>query len=135
MFGIVDYDPDGLNILLHYRRGPRVTGHDECLTLPDIKWLGIRSEHLGRDCRLNEQTPVHGSAKSVLFLSARDRTLASRMLERSDDSNNVDVRCELQRMLMLGYKAEIQAADDNGNLSRWAETHLMQHILNFGGQA
>lgn len=65
-------------------------------------------------------------------LTLRDRASASSALKRSidpalDDDSDADVlelRRELQVMLMLGVKTEIQWLDDAGSLTEWLDQRL-----------
>lgn len=44
--GLVDYDPHGISILRTYKYGSKRLGHEENVTIPGMKWLGIRSGDL-----------------------------------------------------------------------------------------
>jgi len=62
-------------------------------------------------------------------LSARDRTLARSVLKKLDDTRVEDVEDaeqfrEVQIMLMLGLKAEIQAIDNRRFLTDWLDERL-----------
>ncbi|KAK4544162.1 hypothetical protein LTR36_004372 [Oleoguttula mirabilis] len=116
VYGLVDFDPDGLAILSTYKYGSITLAHESAeLRVPQLKWLGLRSEHmlLGGD-------NTH-SSQGLLTLTARDRGKARNMLERSalhgdadsdgaDDADQAYAR-ELQVMLMLNMKAELQLLD------------------------
>jgi len=128
-FGIVDYDPDGLNIMHHYRKGPRVAARGESLAMPGMTWLGIHCRDMA-----NRQQPAAeveiSQSEPALCLTSRDRTLARGLIGglSASTAHEADLRVELQCMLMLGYKAEIQSVDDNGDLSRWAEERLGEQL-------
>jgi meiotic recombination protein SPO11 len=97
--GLVDFDPDGLAILSVYKDGSHALAHENAeLRVPQIKWLGLRSEHM----LFNTY-----ASQGLLALTARDRRKAQKMLERSED----DLKRELQVMLMLNMKAELQILD------------------------
>ncbi|KAF2422183.1 DNA topoisomerase IV, alpha subunit [Tothia fuscella] len=112
---LVDYDPDGLSILSTYKYGSTSTSHEN-LTLPSIRWLGVNSSYIGK------QDSLHQS-QGLLRLSGRDRRLAARMLEKQlfgEDGPEQEWRVEVQRMLMLNVKAEIQVLEAGpGGLVGW----------------
>ncbi|KAK5119873.1 hypothetical protein LTR85_007199 [Meristemomyces frigidus] len=110
VYGLADFDPDGLAILSTYKHGSIALAHESAeLRVPQLKWLGLRSEHmlLGGDS-------THAS-QGLLTLTARDRGKARKMLDRSvhpnDDDAETEYGRELQVMLMLNMKAELQLLD------------------------
>ena len=115
LYGLVDFDPDGLAILNIYKHGSQALQHENAdLRVPHLQWLGLRSEHMffgGGD-------DVH-SSQGLLSLTPRDRRKAAKMLERcvasdvddDDDDESADFRHALQAMLMFGMKAELQLLD------------------------
>ncbi|RAR04118.1 meiosis-specific topoisomerase spo11 [Stemphylium lycopersici] len=124
MFVLVDADPDGIAILSTYKYGSYRLAHEDvtptdtpALRLPNIRWLGVKSHHMSR-------TPVgeDGIASDVMpqlqglmRLTARDRIKAARMLEWNlctEDGVEQGWRQELQKMLMLNVKAEMQILDE-----------------------
>jgi meiotic recombination protein SPO11 len=114
-YGMADFDPDGLSILLIYKHGSMALAHESAThQVPDLQWLGLCSAHLG--AAIND---VHAS-QEILPLTKRDRMKAMRMLERQpaqetfrdgDETEETSSRTELQRMLMLNVKAELQVLD------------------------
>ncbi|CAG9979537.1 unnamed protein product [Clonostachys byssicola] len=152
---LVDYDPDGVNILRCYRWG--------LSRLPSPKylkahWIGIKTRHiLGSHNsqpvqssleRITHQEQAHSSRggdsvgdsisstscrEPSAQLSVRDRQLVRGTLRRiqsivtTDDSSQevAEMRYELQKMLMLGVKAEIQWLDDGGSLTGWLEREII----------
>lgn len=119
----MDWDPDGIGILSTYKHGSAVLQRHDNPLLPDINRLGLCSSHLTVD-NAGQQM------RSLLALTDRDRRKASKMLEWDHiggaDGESV-WRRELQLMLMLGYKAEIQALDENaGGVSEWIRHRLME---------
>lgn len=65
----------------------------------------------------------------ISYLTGKDRTAAVRILGRitndeSQDDDAPEARRELQTMLMLGCKAEIEWLDDSGNLNEWLEEQI-----------
>lgn len=107
VYGLVDYDPDGLAILSTYKDGSIALAHEsEALRVPSIRWLGVRAEHIGR-----EGGGLH-SDQGLLGLTPRDRRKAIKMLERArEGEEKCEMRQALQGMLMLNLKAELQLLD------------------------
>jgi meiotic recombination protein SPO11 len=105
VYGLFDYDPDGIGIFHTYKYGSARAAHEPCnAACPDMKWLGLKS------CNAfvtNEQ-----SERSLMQLSFRDRRRANRMLSwpafTAEDTCAATVRRELQVMLFMSRKAEIQ---------------------------
>lgn len=123
VYGLADFDPDGLAILSTYKHGSIALAHENAyLRTPQLQWLGLRSEHivLGVD-------NVHAS-QGLLTLTTRDRARARKMLERAclkqDDGDDSHLQTELQIMLMLNRKAELQLLD--------AVTDGMKNLLAVG---
>jgi hypothetical protein len=119
----------------HYRLGPRVTAAGESLLIPDMAWLGLRSGDIAAHDLAGESAK---HAQSRLPLSARDRAVAAGMLQTMGGvtrgfgaqafGRESDLMAELQRMLVLGYKVEIQAVDDVGDVSRWLGERLRERM-------
>lgn len=113
---LVDFDPDGLDIMSTYKYS--------FLSLSDqnpIRWLGLNSTNLVQDDTVHQ-------TQGLLRLSARDRHKASRMLEREpyvEHGKEPEWRREIQIMLMLNIKAEIQLLEaKEGGLPRWVSSRL-----------
>lgn len=108
VYGLMDYDPDGMAILSTYKRGSSKFSHEnESLTVPGMQWLGLRSKHI-----IDDDT-THQS-QGLMPLTRRDRHKARKMLEQDwadGDGDDVGWRHELQVMLMLNLKAELQVLD------------------------
>ena len=108
----------------NYKHGSNTLSHEnENLIVPSIRWLGIRSSDI-----LNE--PNCEEAKGLLKLSGRDRKKAVKMLEKSavmrEDGGEAEWRRELQVMLMLNVKAEIEVLGDReGGVKGWVEEKLL----------
>lgn len=114
VYGLVDYDPDGLAILSTYKYGSIALAHENAeLRVPQLQWLGLRSEHM-----LLGGESTHGT-QGLLALTARDRNRARKMLERdvldNEGQEEADFRRELQVMLLLNMKAELQLLDATPN--------------------
>ncbi|KXS98678.1 hypothetical protein AC578_1264 [Pseudocercospora eumusae] len=108
VYGLADFDPDGIAILSIYKHGSKALAHEkEEHAVPEMKWLGLRSTYLSLATR-----DIHTS-QGLLTLSTRDRNKAVKMLEGIDSSaqGDSDTKRELQVMLMLNMKSELQLLD------------------------
>lgn len=132
MFGLVDYDPDGIAILSTYKHGSYRLAHENVtaggtpgLDLPQIRWLGVRSHQFTRtmaaECDTKPGTML--DAQGLMRLTPRDRKMACQMLEWdvcAENGPEPEWRHELQTMLMLNIKAEMQILDElPGGLTSW----------------
>lgn len=138
MFVLVDLDPDGIAILSTYKYGSYRLAHEDitlmktpALSLPNIHWLGVKSQDLiqstegGDTMELNAMPQLQG----LMRLTTRDRKKATRMLEWDlcvENGPEQSWRQELQKMLMLNIKAEMQAMDElmPGGLVSWLSNKL-----------
>ncbi|KAI7103865.1 DNA topoisomerase IV, alpha subunit [Hortaea werneckii] len=109
IFGLADYDPDGIAILDVYKHGSAAMRHENPeLKVGRLRRLGLNSRHI-IICR----DDAHAD-QGLLMLTARDRSKASKMLERCSEDDRDDegnTRRELQIMLNLNIKAELQLLD------------------------
>lgn len=124
VFGLFDADPDGVNIMQIYRHGSHSLPHEHELNVPEMQWLGMRADDVLADVQDDE---------SVLRLIARDRRKAVSMLERlrtwSEERFDEQCRLELQKMLMLNMKAEIQIFEDRpGGLDGWLDDKIRKEL-------
>ncbi|KAF5675623.1 meiotic recombination-associated protein [Fusarium heterosporum] len=147
ILGLFDYDPDGIKILRCYRYGSDRLGHETDLSTHALQWLGIKSTHLFRDytgssffgsCHLSRFSQVSITSTScrdpVSYLSARERKAASSALKKIEhpSTNEIEVcevRHELQLMLMLGFKAEIEWLDESGDLCSWLDGEIGEALI------
>jgi meiotic recombination protein SPO11 len=116
---LVDFDPDGLAIMSVFKHGSAALAHDSHhLITPAIRWLGLNSEAIRE---FHQDTD-----KAWLRMTARDRRLAMRMLERPvfQDSWEPVCRRELQVMLILNIKAEIQILGQCADVERYLSPKL-----------
>lgn len=125
ILGLFDADPDGINIMQIYRQGSHSLPHEHTLNLSEMKWLGVRAEDILAGLRDDE---------AVLRLTARDRRKAVAMLEKlsQEDGSRIDEQCnvELQRMLQLNIKAEIQILEDRPDgLQGWLDSKMRKYFL------
>ncbi|KAF2685142.1 DNA topoisomerase IV, alpha subunit [Lentithecium fluviatile CBS 122367] len=137
MFALVDHDPDGIAIMSTYKYGSYRLAHEDIahkdtpgLKLPELQWLGVQSHHISRT-PVNEgvtETAVVTDLQGLMRLSGRDRRKAQQMLEWdicAEDGPEAAWRTELQRMLMLNTKAEMQILDElPGGLVSWLSNEL-----------
>lgn len=125
IFALVDFDPDGIGIMSTYKHGSKALAHETNLAVPFIKWLGIRSSDFLEDDILGQ---------GLLTLSKRDRNIAKKMLARQDaEERDHEWRKELQTMLMLNMKAEIQILGNEEKLGEWLDGKLSGSILDSDG--
>ena len=139
MFVLTDFDPDGLSIFKCYRYGTTNFFHESSNSQINFSWLGIQSDHLGSlhktkmDGIRNDRQNHEWSDNCLVNLTPRDRFSAIRMLQKDlqtehEDSTYGFVRRELQIMLVLGAKAEIQALDRSGDIMPWLDI-VLQKVL------
>ncbi|KAI6837816.1 DNA topoisomerase IV, alpha subunit [Hortaea werneckii] len=109
VFGLADYDPDGIAILDVYKHGSAAMRHENPgLKVEKLGRLGLNSGHI-----ITSWDKAHAD-QGLLTLTARDRTKACKMLERRSQDGGAKkdtTRRELQIMLMLNIKAELQLLD------------------------
>jgi meiotic recombination protein SPO11 len=109
IFGLADFDPDGLAILSTYKHGSKALAHESSgHSVPQLRWLGLKSSLLPHE----DQRSV--GTQGVLKLTKRDRSKARGMLEQhvpSDIVLDLSWQSELRHMLMLNVKAELQMLD------------------------
>jgi meiotic recombination protein SPO11 len=123
IFTFVDFDPDGIGIMSTYKYGSKNLAHESAdLSVPSIQWLGVRSA---------DMVKAGETAEGVMRLTERDRRLAAKMLERDlyrDGGEETEWRRELQVMLILNRKAEIQILGNGSALEKWLDRKLQEHI-------
>lgn len=111
VYGLADFDPDGLAILSTYKHGSVALAHESHeMRVPQLQWLGLRSEHVIPAT----QEGSHGG-QGLLAMSARDRRKARKMLERCMEEEGDEMRAELQTMLLMNTKAELQLLESMPN--------------------
>jgi meiotic recombination protein SPO11 len=107
-----------------YRQGSHSLPNERELNVPEMQWLGVRVDDILPDVQDDE---------SVLKLTARDRRKAVAMLDWSSSGtiDEVDQECkiELQKMLMLNIKAEMQILEDRPwALERWLDRTMEREL-------
>ncbi|KAI9149479.1 Meiotic recombination protein rec12 [Paramyrothecium foliicola] len=159
MYGLVDFDPDGVNIFRCYRYGSEAygVGSDDL----HIHRLGIKASHVTQmkptdlyvPSQLNEEerssqsstrsTTSRAPASSTTSrdpysqLTCRDRKLAAATLERLSTRPALDhevdaLKDELQTILMLGMKVEIEWVDEAGSITDWLDFELETNLSRDG---
>jgi meiotic recombination protein SPO11 len=117
----VDFDPDGIGIMSTYKHGSISLAHETNLAVPSIRWLGVRSCDF-----LDTEKGIQG----LLSLTARDRKIAVKMLGRTvgEEDSDEEWKRELQVMLMLNVKAEIQILGNRDVLGEWLDKKVLEAI-------
>lgn len=145
MYALVDLDPDGIAILSTYKYGSYRLAHEDVtlsdtpgLSLPNIRWLGVKGHHISRTPvgEGDTGTGTMPELQGLMKLTVRDRTKAMRMLEWdlcAEDGPERGWRRELQTMLMLNTKAEMQILDElPGGLVSWLSHELTENCEQSG---
>ncbi|KAF2198536.1 DNA topoisomerase IV, alpha subunit [Delitschia confertaspora ATCC 74209] len=139
--GLVDYDPDGIAIMSTYKHGSYALAHENVtiggtstgerpLNLPQLRWLGVKSDqiHQNRDMDCGTCKDTNIGTQASMKLTARDRKKARQMLSWqifAEQGPESEWRHELQLMLMLNVKAEIQILEERpGGTSGWLKEQL-----------
>lgn len=109
VYGLADFDPDGIAILSTYKYGSKRLAHEGAeVCTPRLQWLGLRGDHLAQ-----HSDEIHAT-QGLLPLTVRDRAKAAKMLQQPcwiAGDEQIEIERELQRMLMLNVKAELQFLD------------------------
>lgn len=110
----------------------KLSHEDQNHNVPSICWLGPKSEDLlfnnddGDNCE--SEMVSDGEGAGLLRLSLRDRRRAVGMMRKNNLKNGKDKewRRELQVMLMLGLKAEMELLGNRKKgLEGWVERKLI----------
>ena len=122
-YALVDGDPDGMAIMSVYKYGSMAHTHENWkLNIPSLRWLGLRTsevvDSLGSD-----------GDEALMSLTRRDRRKIVSMLSNNPvwavDGPEPEWRVELQRMLMLNVKAEIEILyDREDGLEGWIDREM-----------
>ncbi|PLB33391.1 putative meiosis-specific topoisomerase Spo11 [Aspergillus candidus] len=120
---LVDGDPDGLAILATYKYGSMAAAHENRqLNVRGLRCLGLHVSDV-----VSGADPCGDDA--LMRLTVRDRRKIVTMLCRNPvfavDGPELGWRAELQRMLMLNVKAEIEILyDREGGLEGWIDRRM-----------
>lgn len=108
-----------------YKYGSLAHIHENAgLTLPTLQWLGLKIADAANEVQ-------NSSGNLSLSLTARDRRKILSMLRRSPiwSSGGAEPEwcVELQRMLILNVKVEIEKLyDDGGSLEAWIDRKMFR---------
>lgn len=122
IYGLFDYDPDGLAIFSTYKNGSKALAFDKSnLVVPTMRWIGPLGHHfLGMDDERNSQ--------GLLRMSVRDRKKAVQMLQWStscEEALRSWWRQVLHLLLFMNMKFEIELLDwTPGGLLTWLSGSL-----------
>lgn len=115
IFALVDADPYGIDILCTYQYGSTTLSHEPGTTCPQLEYLGVKILEFGHD--------------GVSRISNRDRKKAKKLLEREWVWQHGEVRTELQRMLFLGVKAEMNVVGgESSNVDNYVAEKLAARL-------
>lgn len=124
IYAVVDHDPHGLNILSVYKFGSVALAHENHrLVVSQVEFLGIKNE----DLEMSRDECIQNNEHGILSLTSTDRRKAVRLLGKVYIWPQEEWRSELQRMLFMNVKAEIQAMDlgDRGGLGSYLNRKLL----------
>ncbi|XP_076804453.1 meiotic recombination protein SPO11-like isoform X2 [Clavelina lepadiformis] len=115
VFGLMDADPHGIEIMFVYRFGSVSQSFDATsLSLPFLKWIGIFASDIRR-----LQLPDD----AVKALTSNDEMKCRDMLSRPYIPFHHDIQQEIHEMLLTKKKAEIQS------LTRISQKYLSQVFI------
>ncbi|KAA8647573.1 putative meiosis-specific topoisomerase Spo11 [Aspergillus tanneri] len=123
IYALVDSDPDGMAIMSTYKYGSMAHTSDNArLNIPGLRWLGLRTSDVVTDA-----SPLGDDA--LLRLTGRDRKKVIAMLSNNPvwaaDGPEPGWRAELQQMLMLNLKAELEILyDRDGGIEGWIDQKM-----------
>ncbi|KAG8669517.1 hypothetical protein FPOAC1_008912 [Fusarium poae] len=142
ILGLFDYDPDGVKIRQCYQYGSDRLSHESDLGTETLQWLGIKSTHLFRDytgdsvaATLSRSSITSTSCRNpVSYMSTRERNAAISTLKKIANHSHNEAEVsesahELQLMLVLGVKAEIEWLDESGDLFSWLDGEIGEALI------
>jgi meiotic recombination protein SPO11 len=101
IFGLVDGDAHGLEILCTFRHGSLALSYESPnLVVPAIRWLGILPSDIG-DYKLSKEVQIP--------LTANDRKKINDLKQRKYMIENISWTKQLNLLLEIGTKVEIQS--------------------------
>lgn len=107
-----------------YRFGSIALAHEGASTVPEMIWMGLR---------LSDVSVGGTDDEALMPLTAVERERIRAMLARqtaNPDGQDGECFAELQKMLMLNVKAEIQLLEERpGGLLHWIEMSIMRETL------
>ncbi|KAK2162111.1 hypothetical protein NP493_1542g00026 [Ridgeia piscesae] len=97
---LVDADPHGFEIMAVYKFGSRSLSFEAAnLTVPAVRWLGVLPSDIDR---------LHIPRSALIPLTTADKDKAQELLKRPYMSSQATWKHEIDILLKLGMKAEIQ---------------------------
>ncbi|KAF5867196.1 endodeoxyribonuclease [Aspergillus alliaceus] len=127
-YALVDSDPDGMAIMSTYKYGSMAhTSQNGRLNITRLRWLGLRTSEVVTGASNNDD-------EALIRLTARDRKKIITMLSNNpvwmEEGPELEWRAELQQMLMLNLKAEIEILyDRDGGLEGWVDRKMESFSL------
>ncbi|KAK4868165.1 hypothetical protein LT330_007363 [Penicillium expansum] len=124
-YALTDGDPHGMAIMSTYKYGSAAHLHQNArLSIPRLQWLGLRVTDI-------IAVPEVLGDTALLSLTTRDRRKIMDMLRNSpvwaSDGPEPEWRAELQRMLVLNLKAEIEILYGcQGGLEGWVNRRMFR---------
>ncbi|KGO43306.1 Winged helix-turn-helix transcription repressor DNA-binding [Penicillium expansum] len=124
-YALTDGDPHGMAIMSTYKYGSAAHLHQNArLSIPRLQWLGLRVTDI-------IAVPEVLGDTALLSLTTRDRRKIMAMLRNSpvwaSDGPEPEWRAELQRMLVLNLKAEIEILYGcQGGLEGWINRRMFR---------
>ncbi|KAJ5927025.1 Winged helix-turn-helix transcription repressor DNA-binding [Penicillium verrucosum] len=124
-YALTDGDPHGMAIMSTYKYGSAAHLHQNArLSMPRLQWLGLRVTDI-------IAVPEVLGDTALLSLTMRDRKKIVAMLRNSpvwaSDGPEPEWRAELQRMLVLNLKAEIEILYGcQGGLEGWINRRMFR---------
>ncbi|KAJ5958766.1 Winged helix-turn-helix transcription repressor DNA-binding [Penicillium vulpinum] len=124
-YALTDGDPHGMAIMSTYKYGSTAHLHQNArLSIPRLQWLGLRVTDI-------MAVPEVLGDTALLSLTTRDRKKIMAMLRNSpvwaSDGPEPEWRAELQRMLLLNLKAEIEILYGcQGGLEGWITRRMFR---------
>ncbi|KAJ5229982.1 Winged helix-turn-helix transcription repressor DNA-binding [Penicillium chrysogenum] len=124
-YALTDGDPHGMAIMSTYKYGSVTQLHQNArLSIPRLQWLGLRVSDI-------IAVPEVLGDTALLSLTMRDRKKIMAMLRNSpvwaSDGPEPEWRAELQRMLVLNLKAEIEILYGcQGGLEGWINRRMFR---------
>ncbi|KUM65517.1 hypothetical protein ACN42_g1550 [Penicillium freii] len=124
-YALTDGDPHGMAIMSTYKYGSAAHLHQNArLSIPRLQWLGLRVTDI-------IAVPEVLGDTALLSLTMRDRKKIVAMLRNSpvwaSDGPEPEWRAELQRMLVLNLKAEIEILYGcQGGLEGWINRRMFR---------
>lgn len=149
IFTLTDYDPDGFAIESIYAFGSQTLAHEQralrslCVKRLGVRWRDIRDGILkigvpaggggadgaiadGDKGKRVEDVEGFDDSGGLMRLSARDRKKGISVLKRQANEGDMRGKEEVQRMLMLGYKAEMEIF--GAGVRAWVERRLREEM-------